>query len=612
MVELKFLKSVMVISIEDIHYIYSNRMDFPIKIIEGSNSINNLIKSCLEINNNLNYFNNILFRLNDQKAFGIFHEKPWVINMKKCDLETYIINDKYIDSEEISDIKDSNNENILYKIGNQYTTTPDENELIKKYIIPNLVNSNENQNEYYMRLTFKNGEFILEAFINNSFQNRPSYKIRYSNWKYIIDNNTHILYDDTELHIYTFNIESKKIELQLCYNIKFLKYAIKLYNNNNEPDALEIDEIKEIAQPTNNELKKQWILYATNQKYFLVYYGEKLLKSAIKQHNIELIKLIYTKTLKYFKENPNNNIQFLAYYEEKLLKSENKELIELIYTETLKYFKENPNNNIQFLVYYEKFLKQQNKELMELIYTETLKCFKENKENPNINIQFLAYYGEKLLKSENKELIELIYTETLKYFKENSKNNIQFLVYYEKFLKSAIKQQNKKLIKFIYTKTLEYFKKNPNNNNIQFLVYCVYCVYYGEKLLKSAIKRHNRELIKSIYNKTLEYFKENPNNNIHILSLICKNMPYLNQNYSEFLSEYYNVMKEMNKMNLFSENSLKIYNNLQHLYSYNNELKISKNKFILHKLKSYSRPLKFLKSRIYLLVLFSCVIRFYS
>uniref|UniRef100_U9UC18 Uncharacterized protein n=1 Tax=Rhizophagus irregularis (strain DAOM 181602 / DAOM 197198 / MUCL 43194) TaxID=747089 RepID=U9UC18_RHIID len=405
MVELKFLKSVMVISIEDIHYIYSNRMDFPIKIIEGSNSINNLIKSCLEINNNLNYFNNILFRLNDQKAFGIFHEKPWVINMKKCDLETYIINDKYIDSEEISDIKDSNNENILYKIGNQYTTTPDENELIKKYIIPNLVNSNENQNEYYMRLTFKNGEFILEAFINNSFQNRPSYKIRYSNWKYIIDNNTHILYDDTELHIYTFNIESKKIELQLCYNIKFLKYAIKLYNNNNEPDALEIDEIKEIAQPTNNELKKQWILYATNQKYFLVYYGEKLLKSAIKQHNIELIKLIYTKTLKYFKENPNNNIQFLAYYEEKLLKSENKELIELIYTETLKYFKENPNNNIQFLVYYEKFLKQQNKELMELIYTETLKCFKENKENPNINIQFLAYYGEKLLKSENKDIL---------------------------------------------------------------------------------------------------------------------------------------------------------------------------------------------------------------
>ncbi|CAB4428960.1 unnamed protein product [Rhizophagus irregularis] len=475
--------------------------------------------------------------------------------MKKCDLETYIINDKYIDSEEISDIKDSNNENIFYKIGNQFTTTPDENELIKKYIIPNLVNSNENQNDYYMRLTFKN------------------------------DNNTHILYDDTELHIYTFNIESKKIELQLCYNIKFLKYAIKLYNNNNEPDALEIDEIKEIAQPTNNEsqttnneLKKQWILYATNQKYFLVYYGEKLLKSAIKQHNIELIKLIYTKTLKYFKENPNFNIQFLAYYEEKLLKSENKELIELIYTETLKYFKENPNNNIQFLVYYEKFLKQQNKELMELIYTETLKCFKENKENPNINIQFLAYYGEKLLKSENKELIELIYTETLKYFKENSNNNIQFLVHYEKLLKSAIKQHNIMLIESIYTETLKYFDENPNIN-IQFLA------YYGEKLLKSAIKRHNRELIKSIYNKTLEYFKENPNNNIHILSLICKNMPYLTQNYSEFLSKYYN------EKNLFSENSLKIYNNLQHLYSYNNELKISKNKFILHKLKSYIFPL---------------------
>ncbi|CAB4435169.1 unnamed protein product [Rhizophagus irregularis] len=270
MIELKFLKSLMVISIKGIHYIYSDRMDFPIKIIEGSNlensiKYNNLIKSFLETNDNPN------FRLDDQKAFGIFYEKPWMVNMKKFDLETYIINDNYIGSKEISDIKDSFNENIFYNIGKQFTTTQDENEFIKKYIIPNLINSNENQNEYHMRLTNKDDEFILAAFINNSSQNRPlsSYNIRDSNnWNHILDNNTNILYDDTELHIYTFNIEFKKIELKLCYNLKFLKYAIKLYNSN-KPDALEIDEIKEIAQPTTNELKKQWILYAINQKYFL-------------------------------------------------------------------------------------------------------------------------------------------------------------------------------------------------------------------------------------------------------------------------------------------------------------------------------------------------------
>ncbi|PKC02773.1 hypothetical protein RhiirA5_424748 [Rhizophagus irregularis] len=301
MIELKFFKSLMVISIKGIHYIYSDRMDFPIKIIEGSNlensiKYNNLIKSFLETNDNPN------FRLNDQNAFGIFYEKPWMVNMKKFDLEAYIINDNYIDSEEISDIKDSINENIFYNIG--------------KHLLQHkmkMINSNENQNEYHMRLTNKGGEFILEAFINNSSQNRPlaSYNIRGPNWKHIVVNHINILYNDTELHIYTFNIEFKKIELKLCYNLEFLKYAIKLYNSN-KPDALEIDEIKEIAQPATNELKKQWILYATNQKYFLAYYGENLLKSAIKQHNIELIELIYNKILEHFKENPNNNIHLLS------------------------------------------------------------------------------------------------------------------------------------------------------------------------------------------------------------------------------------------------------------------------------------------------------------
>ncbi|RGB36456.1 hypothetical protein C1646_758096 [Rhizophagus diaphanus] len=321
MIELKFFKSLMVISIEGVHFIYSDRMDFIIKIIVRSNlensiKYNTLIKYFLETNGNSNYFdyfNNIQFRLNDQKVFGIFYKRPWMINIKKCDLETYIINNNYIDSEEINNTKESINENIFYNIGKQFTVTKDKYEFIKKYIIPNLINSNEYQSRYDMRLTRKHDEFILEAFLNNN-QNETvsSYKIEYSkNWKYTKNNNAYILFDDTELHIYTFNIEFNKIELQFCYNIKFLKYAIKFYNN--KPDALVIEEIKELAQPTDNDgLKKQWILHAISQKYFLVYYGEKLLKSAIKQHNIELIESIYNKTLENFKEDPNNNIYILS------------------------------------------------------------------------------------------------------------------------------------------------------------------------------------------------------------------------------------------------------------------------------------------------------------
>ncbi|CAB5382324.1 unnamed protein product [Rhizophagus irregularis] len=374
MIELKFFKSLMVISIEDVHFIYSDRMNFIIKIIVGSsleNSIkyNTLIKYFLETNvnsNYFNYFNNIQFRLNDQKIFGIFYEKPWMINIRKCDLETYIINNNYINSEEINNIEDVIHENIFYNIEKQLTATvKDENEFIKMYIIPNLMNSSENKSGYDMRLKSDNDEIILEAFINNSSQNEivSSYNIKYSkNWKNIKVNNTYILYDKTELLIYTFNTEFKKIKLQYCYNIKFLKYAIKLYNKI-KLDVLKIEEIKEIAQPTDNDgLKKQWILYVINQKYFLVYYGENLLKSAIKQHNIELIESIYNKTLENFKEDPNNNIYILS------LLCKNMPYLNQNYSEFLsKYYDEmnlfadssNPNmiyNNLQHLYSYFLFI----------------------------------------------------------------------------------------------------------------------------------------------------------------------------------------------------------------------------------------------------------------
>ncbi|GES84908.1 hypothetical protein GLOIN_2v1836775 [Rhizophagus clarus] len=346
-IELNFLQSLIVISIQGNHYIYSDRVGFQIKTIVGSNSensikfneYNDLVKSFFETNDIPSYFdsfNNIQLRPNNQKAFGIFHENPRMINMKKYDLETYIIN---IDSEENNNCKDSNDKsvsytnieektnnskysndkNIFYKIEKELTTTvEDEIKLsIENYIIPNSTNTIENQNgydKYNMKLKVDKDDKkdkdkkdkknkILEVFISNSpkRENVSSYNIKSESWKEI-----------KELRIYISNTEFEKTKLQYCYDIKFLECAIKLYNNK-KLDALKIEEIKEIAQPTDNdELKKQWILYAISKKYFLTYYGEDLLKSAIKQNNIDLIELIYSKILKYFKEDPKNNIYILS------------------------------------------------------------------------------------------------------------------------------------------------------------------------------------------------------------------------------------------------------------------------------------------------------------
>ncbi|GES84910.1 hypothetical protein GLOIN_2v1841250 [Rhizophagus clarus] len=321
MIKLKFFKSLMVISIDDTHYIYSNRISFLIKSItetdlKSSIICNNLLKFFFEIDDNSGY-SDIRFIFNDQKVFGVFYEKPWIINIKLCDLEAYILKDNSIND---IDSQDLISENIFCCIENQLVASiEDVDEFITDYVTPNLVNLNEKQNGYYTRLKRSKDEIFLETFVLNninSSQNVIGFSCNVELWsknmKYInIDNSTYIFYDEIELHIYTFNMKSKKIKPQ-SYDIKFLKYAMKLYNEI-KLDTLEVEEIKELARPTDNdELKKQWVLYAIGQKYFLVNYGENLLKSAIKQNNIELVESIYNKILEYFKEDPKNNIYILS------------------------------------------------------------------------------------------------------------------------------------------------------------------------------------------------------------------------------------------------------------------------------------------------------------
>jgi hypothetical protein len=124
MIRLKFFKSLIIINVDGVHYIYSNSMDFFVKSItetnlENSVKYNNLLKTFLETDDTSSYFNNNRFIFNDQKVFGIFYEKPWIINMKMCDLETYILKDS-IDSQEFNNSKDLMNENIFFNIKKKF------------------------------------------------------------------------------------------------------------------------------------------------------------------------------------------------------------------------------------------------------------------------------------------------------------------------------------------------------------------------------------------------------------------------------------------------------------------------------------------------------------
>ncbi|EXX69053.1 hypothetical protein RirG_099440 [Rhizophagus irregularis DAOM 197198w] len=371
-------------------------------------------KSNLRKSINFNKF--IHKKFNDNKAYGLYQNKPLIIDMKKMfnnnstnskDSENNLIisikdseqdnkNQKENSKDSVQDNTNQNNldDNIFYRIKNlldkdekqlltddgrklfknqytgdenQYTNwiskRKNEKQLIKKrkqviidikkrfmekYVIPtlkdtekqnkdiekqdkndnNTIEKQNNVEEYDLILIEKpsnkilgaSGEAIEEIIIK--VNEKISYNTKlsnneYNNWILVNqkDKNTCILYNEyeselPELRIYIFNMEFKKIQLQHCYNIEFLTCAIKYYYN----IKLDILEIEIIAKHTENgSLKVQWIDYLLNNEYdFLVHYGEILLKSAIKQKNIELMEKIIKKTLEYFKKDLKRNIYILS------------------------------------------------------------------------------------------------------------------------------------------------------------------------------------------------------------------------------------------------------------------------------------------------------------
>ncbi|CAB5373850.1 unnamed protein product [Rhizophagus irregularis] len=416
---LKISESLMVIKFGDIFYIYSNEMNVPIGKITVKATLNdknddddnnkesdkiNIRSWKSNLRKSINFNKFIHKKFNDNKAYGLYQNKPWIIDMKKMfnnnstnskDSENNLIisikdseqdnkNQKENSKDSVQDNTNQNNldDNIFYRIKNrldkdekqlltddgrklfknqytgdenQYTNwiskRKNEKQLIKKrkqviidikkrfmekYVIPtlkdtekqnkdiekqdkndnNTIKKQNNVEEYDLILIEKpsnkilgaSGEAIEEIIIK--VNEKISYNTKlsnneYNNWILVNqkDKNTCILYNEyeselPELRIYIFNMEFKKIQLQHCYNIEFLTCAIKYYYNI-KLDTLEIEIIAKHTE--NGSLKVQWIDYLLNNEYdFLVHYGEILLKSAIKQKNIELMEKIIKKNSRIF------------------------------------------------------------------------------------------------------------------------------------------------------------------------------------------------------------------------------------------------------------------------------------------------------------------------
>ncbi|EXX58487.1 hypothetical protein RirG_197500 [Rhizophagus irregularis DAOM 197198w] len=354
-IKLNFSKNLTVININGTLYIYSNKMnemnvsigdiddnsvqDFGIVdnysdeyIITTSNGNINIhswrqnLKKSIDLNSLLKSkddFTHLEFM--DNKVFlYLYRNKRWIT--KEYDWKYFKTLLLDINSSNLKGV--INNKNIFCNIEKQFITQKltqevNENQFIENYIIPSLKTCGifqkiEEQNEYNLRLKSndkREEEIILETVLSSNEKKEiviSSYntKLKFKDWEHKeVNNNILIFYKKEELRIYIFDMKFKKIQLLECINTKFLEYAIKYYKKSTLDDS-DFDKISEHTE--NNYLKRQWIESLLKQKYFLVHYGIKLLKSAIEKNNVELIDAIIDKIWEYFKKNPNRNIYLLS------------------------------------------------------------------------------------------------------------------------------------------------------------------------------------------------------------------------------------------------------------------------------------------------------------
>ena len=281
----------------NIHFWKSNLIN-SINFNKLLESKENLDESCSDFNNN----QFVYLEYKDKMTFGIYRKKLWTLDMTNFDWRSQIFNNNNNNNKEDT-VENNNNQNeIPYSLNmnseeinennqlfhknifldmDQNLNLPiqDKMEFIEKYIIfplKSYINIPENNDEYNLELKEENHKIILEAIISKPGSSNNEIMI-YSyitnlssdHWKYTKVNNKYFIYNDNELHLYTFDLKSKIIQLQYRYNMEFVTDAIKNYNN----FKLNSSEIDNIARPYGNnefdELKKQDQLFI---KYQILFY----------------------------------------------------------------------------------------------------------------------------------------------------------------------------------------------------------------------------------------------------------------------------------------------------------------------------------------------------
>ncbi|CAG8504181.1 14674_t:CDS:2 [Funneliformis caledonium] len=236
-----------------------------------------------------------LIEFRGKKAFGICNEEPKIIDISD-DLKNHIVNDNMNNSIINEDNEDMNlfSENLLMDL-NQNLNVPiqDESDFFKNYLTSYLMNR-ETTGYIFELIEESQDKMILKVKVDNEEFTSSLQHVESLEWNYQKINNTYIAYNEKELFIYTFNLRSKEFRTHR-YDLRFLKYAIKHYNNR----ILDYSDIADIVDPSDDENKIDQL------------FG-KLLKSAIKKNNIDLLGKIFNKTIETFEEDPKSNIYILS------------------------------------------------------------------------------------------------------------------------------------------------------------------------------------------------------------------------------------------------------------------------------------------------------------
>ncbi|PKC68123.1 hypothetical protein RhiirA1_457553 [Rhizophagus irregularis] len=420
---LKISESLMVIKFGDIFYIYSNEMNVPIgKIIvkepqdfdiihddndnyyiatlndkydddnhKESDKINiRSWKSNLRKSINFNKF--IHKKFNDNKAYGLYQNKPWIIDMKKM----------------FNNNSDSEN-NLIISIKDSEQDNKNQKENSKDSVQDNTNQNNLDDNIFYRikNLLDKDEKQLLTDDGRKLFKNQyTGDENQYTNWISKRKNEKQLIKKRKQ----TLKRQNKDIEKQ----DKNDNNTIEKQNNVEEYDLILIE------KPSNK------ILGASGEaiEEIIIKVNEKI------SYNTKLSNNEYNNWILVNQKDKNTCILYNEY------ESELPELRIYIFNMEFKKIQLQHCYNIEFLTCAIKYYYNIKLDTLEI------EIIAKHTENCSLKVQwidyllnneydFLVHYGEILLKSaiklKNIELMEKIIKKTLEYFKKDLKRNIYIL-----------------------------------------------------------------------------------------------------------------------------------------------------------------------------------------